>query len=240
MNAESGHSAKLHSMTSGDIYMKPNSAITFEVKFENTGTATWQNYGENYTELVTDEPVLRDSVFEHKFWPKKYLLAKLKEKEIAPGEIGTFRFALQAPSKEGFYLEKLKIVARRRAWIDGGEVELPIYVYKENPFKDKEKGNNNNNNNNSNNVIPKDENVEEKEIIIPTKNKGYAAKLLIKSDDTILMPVNSRKEIKLGFKNIGKKNGLIQVIDLHHFIQLNQIIMIVGFMIKKVGYQRAK
>lgn len=137
--AEDGHSAKLHSMSSGDIYIYPGKAITFEIKFENTGTATWQNYGENYTELVTNDPVLRDSDFKHKFWPKDYLLAKLLEKEVNPGEIGTFRFALQAPEKEGFYLEKLLIVARRRAWIENGEVELPIYVYKENPFKKKMK-----------------------------------------------------------------------------------------------------
>lgn len=199
VQAEEGHTAQEISRTSGNIYLQPNGAVTFEIKFKNAGTVSWVNYGENFLELVTAEPILRKSPFEHDFWEKYYLVARMQESTVVPGGTATFRFALKAPTEEGFYLEKFKLVARRKAWVDSDDIALPIYVYKENPFANK-------------NEIKPIAVVKDEEVIMPADNinvpasaKGYAAQLIIKSGDIINVPAGLNKEVKIGFKNIGNK-----------------------------------
>ena len=194
-SAEEGYNAEEVSRTSGEIHIKPNTAITFEIKYKNTGTETWLNYGENFMELVTVEPELRKSFFFHKFWEKSYLPARLKEKEVKPNEIGTFTIALQSPEVEDFYLEKFKLVARRLAWVDGGELNLPIYVYEKNLFDIPQKK--------STETV--EEKVVEEIIEIPASFRNAAGKLIIGSiKDEIILHKNTTKSIKLGFKNIGE------------------------------------
>lgn len=113
------------------IRMKPGSDITFEIHFKNTGKKTWKNTGANFVALATTDPEKRDSVFRHRYWQEiSYRPAFLKQSEVKPGEIGIFRFPLQAPEKEGDYVETFQAVAKNAAWIEGTKFSLPITVTK--------------------------------------------------------------------------------------------------------------
>ncbi len=112
----------------GVINLKPGAAITFEIHFKNTGTAAWKNSGANFVAVATVDPEKRDSVFEHKFWDASFRPAYLKEAIVRPGEIGTFRFPLQAPDKTGSYEETFQAVAKNLAWIGGTKFTIPINV----------------------------------------------------------------------------------------------------------------
>lgn len=108
--------------------LKPGKAITFWVDFLNTGKSTWYNYGEHYVAVNVTDPAGRLSQFKHSFWKEYYRPARLLQKEVKPGEVGRFRFALLAPITAGVYKEKFNLVAENLTWIDGGYFEIQIGV----------------------------------------------------------------------------------------------------------------
>lgn len=116
------------------LNLKPGSAITFTIKFKNTGQTTWTNDGPNFVALATSDPEVRHSPFQHAFWSEVYYRpGRLLESRVAPGEVGTFRFALQAPEAEGEYEETFMAVAKNIAWIEGTKFTVPIKVAAELP-----------------------------------------------------------------------------------------------------------
>jgi len=111
------------------IKMKPGSALTFEIHYKNTGKTTWKNTGNAFVAVATVGPEKRSSNFEHTFWPDEpYRPAYLLQEQVKPGEVGFFRFPLQAPEKEGDYLESFQVVAKNTAWITGTRFSIPIIV----------------------------------------------------------------------------------------------------------------
>lgn len=114
-----------------NVGLRPKAAMTFEIKFKNTGNQTWRNSGTNFVALATVEPEKRKSLFQHSYWNEEfYRPARLLEAVVKPGETGTFRFALQAPDKEGAYNETFQAVAKNLAWIEGTKFTIPITVTK--------------------------------------------------------------------------------------------------------------
>ncbi|MFH1668194.1 MAG: SpoIID/LytB domain-containing protein [Candidatus Komeilibacteria bacterium] len=111
-----------------ELVIEPGKAITIEAKFKNTGNYTWTKDSYNFVALATVDPIMRDSDFEHKFWEESFRAARIVESSVKPGEIATVRFALQAPSTKGEYIEKFQLVARRLDWIEGGEITLYFNV----------------------------------------------------------------------------------------------------------------
>lgn len=112
----------------GVIRLNPGSAATVWVDFLNTGTATWYNHGDHFVAMNLTNPTDRTSLFQHNFWPEPYRPAVLLQAEVRPGEIGRFRFALQAPREPGLYREHLHLVAEHLTWIDGGYLTMEIGV----------------------------------------------------------------------------------------------------------------
>ena len=72
------------------------------VKLKNTGNATWQKSGTNVVFLATDHEPGRNSEF---LSPAGQKIGTLQEKEVKPGEIGTFKISITAPNTNGFYKE---------------------------------------------------------------------------------------------------------------------------------------
>ncbi|MBU0707983.1 hypothetical protein KKG41_06455, partial [Patescibacteria group bacterium] len=104
-------------------------AFTFEVKFRNKGTATWSNCEGSYVAINVAGPTGRHSLFQHDSWTEYYYRpGRLKEVSVKPGDIGTFRFALQAPDVLGEHIESFGLVAENLTWINGGHVSLLIDV----------------------------------------------------------------------------------------------------------------
>ena len=204
--AEDGYSAKEVSRSFKSLYIKPGAAITFEIKYENTGTKTWVNDGPNFLEIATNDPVKRKSEFQHQFWEKFFLPGRLKEKAVLPGAIGTFRFAIQAPITEGTYNEKFIGVAKQLAWVDGLEFSIPIEV----SAKPKPKKVVTNENQVTDilltNATPVEaEEAQEKVEELPIGEFDWAAQLLIQSRKRIEIEAGKTISLALGFKNIGKK-----------------------------------
>ncbi len=112
------------------VNLESGRGYTFWIDFLNTGTATWYNHGDQYLAVNLTEPAGRDSPFEHEFWVSSYQPGKLLQDEVKPGEIGRFRFALQAPGTTGGYIEKFNLVAENTAWVEGGYFEIHIGVNK--------------------------------------------------------------------------------------------------------------
>ncbi|MFA6511826.1 MAG: SpoIID/LytB domain-containing protein [Patescibacteria group bacterium] len=132
----STYAASLKSQTAEVVRLEPGRAFTLEVKFKNTGTATWQNAGEHFVALNVAEPAGRTSQFRHSFWREyAYRPTRLMEPSVAPGETGTFRFAVLAPDAPGRYTESFALVAENLEWISGGEVTFTMVV--NNPYKAK-------------------------------------------------------------------------------------------------------
>jgi len=80
------------------------------IKFKNTGSATWENHNNNncIVKLALGTYAKPDIQFGREFksgWESPTRLAILEEKLVSPGQTGTFRCKVQAPSsmKEGVY-----------------------------------------------------------------------------------------------------------------------------------------
>lgn len=74
--------------------LKPGESVEVTVVLENTGNLTWKNSGDNEVTLVKVGTSSLSSVS---------TLADLEEKEVEPGEEGTFVFTVKAPTKGGSY-----------------------------------------------------------------------------------------------------------------------------------------
>ncbi len=109
------------------IKIKPGGALTFTIKFKNTGTSTWKNNGANFVAIATT-PNLRTSEYQHAFWEAPYRAGRLVEPQVAPGGVGTFRFALQAPEAVGEYTEEFQAVARNLSWVEGTDFAIELEV----------------------------------------------------------------------------------------------------------------
>jgi hypothetical protein len=103
------------------VNLKPDAAFTFTLKFKNEGDSTWVKKTVYLKSLTT---ALK---FRHSFWPDPYLPATLAETEVAPGGVGTFVFALQAPGKLGNYSGDFVLVDDN-ILISGGAVIVALNV----------------------------------------------------------------------------------------------------------------
>ncbi len=111
-----------------EIEIAPGGAFTFEVKFKNTGTATWRNNDNHFIALNVTGPPGRQSALRHDYWPADYRPCVMLTDQVEPGKTGLFRFALQVPDEAGFYFEEFNLVAENLIWIPGGYLTIPITI----------------------------------------------------------------------------------------------------------------
>lgn len=93
----------------------PNGKIYMRVKARNMGTQTWD---QSFMHLGTSRPIDTASPFAEAGWVSSTRAARLVESSIAPGQIGTFEFAIQAPATTGSYNLYFNPVAEGRAWLN--------------------------------------------------------------------------------------------------------------------------
>lgn len=116
-------------MQGGVIEVDPGVQMTFWVNFENTGLRTWYNDNDHFIAMNVTCPVARVSSFKHNYWNEYYYRpARLLQSRIYPGEIGTFKFALQIPNVEGYYTEKFSLVSENLVWLPGSEITIEFKV----------------------------------------------------------------------------------------------------------------
>jgi hypothetical protein len=103
------------------VNIRPDDAFTFILKFTNTGSTTWTK---ETVYLKSSTTALK---FRHDYWPDPYLPASLSEETVAPGNIGTFKFALQAPVNLNNYVGDFLLV-NNNVLIQGGRANVTMNV----------------------------------------------------------------------------------------------------------------
>ncbi len=93
----------------------PGEKIYMRIKARNMGTQTWDS---SFLRLGTSRSMDRVSQFAEAGWLSSVRPAQLTEASIAPGQIGTFDFAILGPSSAGTYNEYFNILAENRAWLN--------------------------------------------------------------------------------------------------------------------------
>ncbi|PIY63397.1 hypothetical protein COY93_00135 [Candidatus Uhrbacteria bacterium CG_4_10_14_0_8_um_filter_58_22] len=111
------------------VEVAPGQAAEFTVGFKNIGTALWGNGGSNFVSVYTYDLKYRTSSFSDSSWYRPSQPVKL-DSLVVPGQLGTFRFRLKAPSSEGDYVESFHLAAENLAWISGGQFSVTIKVRK--------------------------------------------------------------------------------------------------------------
>lgn len=172
-----GYSAEKVAQSYGSVTVAPGKALTFEVAFKNTGTATWYNNTSHFISLYTDNS---GKLFRHKYWYSSLQPAKMIETKVAPGNTAHFRFALQAPEIIGFYTIKFKLAAEDLTWIPGGVLEIPINI--------------------TMGSTSLQSSVNKATIVAA---KDFQAKKIIQSHESISINGDNKINFIVGFKNIG-------------------------------------
>ena len=110
--------------------MGPGEKKYVRITFRNTGNVTLVNSGPNALKLGTSRPFNRNSVFVSNEWLSSSRPAALAESSVAPGEIGTFVIALQAPSDPKYtsYSEHFMPVSEWVSWLSNQEIRYVINV----------------------------------------------------------------------------------------------------------------
>jgi hypothetical protein len=106
----------------------PGSSTSLTVKFQNTGTATWQkgalgkqaNLGLNGDTLAFASLGMNDG------WLSDNRLATTVESTVAPGQTGTFTFNVRAPTIPGTYRLPLRPVIEGVTWMEDSGVFMVI------------------------------------------------------------------------------------------------------------------
>jgi hypothetical protein len=185
-------SAELVEKSGAAWQLNPDETVNVTLKFLNTGTTSWTRDSSNYVSLyATDGSKERNSSFKTATWNGN-AVARLKESQVRPGQIGIFTFQIKAPSTAGSYNEIFTLAAENIAFIPGSSVTLPIRVipsaileFVETPLPAPE----------ANPLTPP-----------PTIPSGPArtASLLLRSVQSMTLLGNGRQEIQVGFKNTGQ------------------------------------
>lgn len=114
---QEGYHAAWHSQSTEHITLNPGEYQSVWVKFLNTGSKTWYNYGDTPLHLGTDSPRDRNSGFYKHTWLASNRPAKLVESEVMPGQTGTFEFYVLAPEQSGQHYEYFTPVVENLTWI---------------------------------------------------------------------------------------------------------------------------
>ena len=108
--------------------LTPGTSTSLTVKFQNTGSATWQkgvtgsqaNLGLNGDTLAFASLGMNDG------WLSGNRLATTVENTVAPGQTGTFTFNVRAPTTPGTYRLPLRPVIEGVTWMEDAGVFMVI------------------------------------------------------------------------------------------------------------------
>lgn len=165
--------------TAKRLEMEAGTAKEFTITFKNVGTSTWTNDGKNFVSVYTHDPKYRPSAFADVSWAGNVQPARMMESAVKPGQTGTFRFRLFAPSETGPYKETFHLAAESLAWVVGGQFSVDVIVTARRPVVM--------DNGTVRNFAP-----------------GYRATKLVVSDHQLALDAGTTREFRVGFKNVGK------------------------------------
>lgn len=157
--------------------LQPLEIATVWVKFKNTGTATWYNYGDHPTRLGTSHNQDRSSDFYKHTWLANNRPANLKESSVTPGNIGTFEFYIKGPETSQTYQEYFQPLIEGITWMEDYGVFWNITV--------------------SGNKVPEETNLNY------DNQSGYHAAFESQNEENISLAPGEIKLLSVKFKNTG-------------------------------------
>lgn len=190
---------KVDQSYTGTVYLDPGKAMTFWVKYKNTGIYRWRNSGARAVYLKVDDASGTTGKFRQQFWKNKDKVAVL-EKWTEPGEYATIKFALQAPKEIGEYQVKLRLWVYGD-WLEAEPIEIPIAVGWEE-------------------IIKKREAERAKALGVSTEEAGYAAGDLQYPEPNIRVGLYAIKEEE-GSKVLIKSSGAYNIYGADGQLYLN-------------------
>jgi hypothetical protein len=131
-----GFAAQYHSQADYPV-LKQGDSGEWWIKFKNTGVETWENHNQNnrITKIALgtySHPDSNEGVEFNSDWPGKHRLSILEEKSVEPGQIGLFKFKLQAPFDKPPGEYKIQLTPKTPAgWLkqsDGGALNCFVIV----------------------------------------------------------------------------------------------------------------
>lgn len=93
----------------------PGGKVYVRVKARNMGNQTWD---QSFLHIAASRPMDTASPLADAGWVSNSRGAKMLEPSVAPGQIATFEFALQAPAQAGTYSQYFNLVAEGHTWLN--------------------------------------------------------------------------------------------------------------------------
>lgn len=122
------YAAKFVSQSVADpVTIEAGTTKEVTITFKNVGTATWSDKGGRHISAYTVEPKYRESVFKGSNWISGQQTALITG-TVKPGQTGTLKLQLKAPTKEGTYTERFHLAAENTTWVKGGYFFLIIKI----------------------------------------------------------------------------------------------------------------
>jgi len=108
--------------------LAPGASTTLTVKFQNTGSATWQKSvaGQQANLGLNGDSLAFASLGMNNGWLSANRLATTVESTVAPGQTGTFTFSVRAPLAPGTYSLPLRPVIDGVTWMEDSGVFMVI------------------------------------------------------------------------------------------------------------------
>jgi len=130
----SNFQASLLLKSHNEIQAKTGELISLRFGYKNTGKTGWDIKGL----IVPQDDLLSDgnSIFYNPTWTSGHQPAVIGTSRTEPGQLAFIDFKLQAPEQSGQYTAKFKLVANYDKEVEGGYVEIPIYVTDESATTD--------------------------------------------------------------------------------------------------------
>lgn len=119
--SDSGRTAKLNPY---DLHLSTNQTVYLTVAAKNTGNTFW----DSSVRLATSSPNDRISPFCTSGWIGCSRPATLVQTSVAPGQVGTFQFAIKAPTTARTTREYYSLVAEGKMWMNNPGLYFPIVV----------------------------------------------------------------------------------------------------------------
>ncbi len=112
----------------GEIQTDPGAAVEITLGFKNTGRQVWQTQTLRSTGFALAAAA---SGVRHISWLSPDEVTRVSQ-PVRPGEIGFFRFTLQAPNKKGTYSPRFSLQADGVV-VPGSEIDIPLTVTADGP-----------------------------------------------------------------------------------------------------------
>ncbi|MBU2529705.1 MAG: SpoIID/LytB domain-containing protein, partial [Elusimicrobia bacterium] len=122
----SNFQASLLLKSHNEIQAKAGELVSVRFGYKNTGKTSWDIKGL----IVPDEELLSDgnSIFYTPTWTSGHQPAAVGASRTEPGQLAFIDFKLQVPEQSGQYTAKFKLVANYDKEVEGGYIEIPVYV----------------------------------------------------------------------------------------------------------------